>query len=138
MKSKPWARFPSDTWIAAEKSWLLAPFAGFVLLVFSGWWLIAWNFFFPTPVEQYMWRVCAVIQAAFGLYGGVYYILEGFRWHAAHDKLERQMPAPAVTTSISTLGATMATKVISTDSTLLVLSDSADAESQTHLQRSSD
>lgn len=138
MTSKPWDRFPSDTWIPAEKSWLLAPFAGLVLLVFSGWWLIAWNFFFPTLVEQYMWRVCAVVQAAFGLYGGVYYMLEGFKWHAAHEKLERQMPAPTVTTTISSPGATMTTKVISTESTLLVSSDSAEAESQTHLQMASD
>jgi len=137
MKSRPWDRFPSDTWISAERSWLLAPFAGFVLLVFSGWWLIAWNFFFPTPVEQYMWRVCAVAQAAFGLYGGVYYMLEGFKWHEAHDELERQMPASAVTTTMSSPGATT-TKVISTESALLVLSDSADAESQTHLQSASD
>ncbi|KAK0653058.1 hypothetical protein B0T16DRAFT_407361 [Cercophora newfieldiana] len=135
MNCKPWDRFPSDMWIPAEKSWLLAPFAGFVLVVFSGWFLIGWNFFFPSPVEQYMWRVCAVTQAAFGIYGGVYYMLEGFKWHAAHDKLEKQMPAATVTTtSTSTTKTTSETKDASTASTLLVLPDRVDVESQTHIE----
>lgn len=86
MTSRPWNRVPSDTWLPIEKSWLLASSCGVILLVFSFWSLLGWNFFYPTPAEQYLWRACAIIQAVGGIYGGTHYVIVGFRWHAAYEK----------------------------------------------------
>jgi hypothetical protein len=129
MRCKPWDRFPSDIWIPAEKSWLLGPFGGFVLLVFSGWFLLGWNFFFPTPIELWMWRVCAVVQAVFGVYGGLYYLIEGFKWHAAYEKMQRAIATPPPTATLTNTAAD-ATKVTSTESTLFILPSNVDAEAQ--------
>lgn len=89
MTSRPWNRVPSDTWLPFEKSWSLAPLAGAILLVFSFWSLLGWNFFYPSPAEQYLWRICAVIQAVGGIYGGMHYVIVGFRWHAAYEKAQQ-------------------------------------------------
>ncbi|KAK1754063.1 hypothetical protein QBC47DRAFT_385512 [Echria macrotheca] len=131
MKSKPWDRFPSDIWLPIEKSWLAAPFGGFVLLVFSGWFLLGWNFFFPTPHEQYLWRICAVVQAVFGVYGGLYYMFEGFKWYAAYEELQKQeLAAPPLRSMTSRAIAKAATKVTLAEQTIPV---NTDTESQSQL-----
>jgi len=65
------------------------PFCGVTLLVFSFWSLLGWNFFYPTPAEQYLWRACVIIQAVGGIYGGTHYVIVGFRWHAAYEKAQQ-------------------------------------------------
>lgn len=40
-------------------------------------------FFFATPIEQILWRVCASYHAIFGVYGYTYYYTEIFKWHKA-------------------------------------------------------
>lgn len=133
MTSRPWDRFPSDIWIPVEKAWLMVPFGVFVLLIFSGWFLIGWNFFFPTEIEQYMWRVCAVVQAVFGIFGGCYYLVESFKWHAAYEKIQKQTSRPSSSTSMTSPARTTGKKGTSTEMTLLPLSENADSESQLQL-----
>lgn len=60
---------------------ILFPFGAPVLLAFSAWFMIGWNFIFPTKIEQTIWRVFAVYHAVFGVYGGVYYLVEVLKWH---------------------------------------------------------
>ena len=133
MASKPWDRFPSDIWLPIEKTWLLAPFGGFVLLVFSGWFLLGWNFFFPMPVEQYLWRICAVVQAIFGIYGGFYYMIEGFKWHAAYEELQKQALVAPPSRSTTNRIIAEATKATLVEQTSVSLPGNADAESQLQL-----
>ncbi|CAI6339391.1 unnamed protein product [Periconia digitata] len=72
--TRPWDRFPSDTWLAADAQ--LAPLAAIVLIGFSFLFTLAWNFHFPTPTEKLLWRVCSIYHTAFSIYGGVYYLIE--------------------------------------------------------------
>lgn len=72
--SRPWDRFPSDTWLCPD--FTFSPIAILILLGFSGLFLIAWDFYFPTYTEQILWRVCSVYHALFSIYGGVYFFIE--------------------------------------------------------------
>ncbi|KAJ5633073.1 hypothetical protein N7490_009412 [Penicillium lividum] len=43
---------------------------GPIILLFSAMFLIAWNFHFPTPTEQLLWRIASVNTLVYGLFGG--------------------------------------------------------------------
>ncbi|KAL6403896.1 oxidoreductase [Ilyonectria robusta] len=77
IKVRPWDRFPSDLWICPDL--VFAPVAAAILVGFSVLFLPAWNFHFPTPTEQLLWRICSTYHAVFSLYGGGYYLIEMFR-----------------------------------------------------------
>ncbi|RAK82203.1 uncharacterized protein BO72DRAFT_420195 [Aspergillus fijiensis CBS 313.89] len=74
VRSRPWDRFPSDTWLRPEYKY--SPLAIIILLGFSALFLVAWDFYFPTYTEKVLWRICSVYNAAFSIYGGVYYFVE--------------------------------------------------------------
>ncbi|KAF3012861.1 hypothetical protein E8E14_010940 [Neopestalotiopsis sp. 37M] len=84
MNARPWNRFPSDMWLPPDLFY--TPYGCFVLLWFSASFLIAWNFQFPTAVEQQLWRVCSVYCAVFMIYGFVYYVIS---WHQWKKVIER-------------------------------------------------
>ncbi|KAI0490369.1 hypothetical protein F4859DRAFT_508170 [Xylaria cf. heliscus] len=84
VKARPWDRLPSDQWLPPDK--VLIPFGTFVLLLFSSSFLIAWNFYFPTKTEQWLWRGFATYHSVFVLYGGLYYLIEALRWERARAK----------------------------------------------------
>ncbi|CAJ2504975.1 Uu.00g123690.m01.CDS01 [Anthostomella pinea] len=56
------------------------PFGAAVLFFFSSSFLIAWNFYFPTPTEQFMWRAFGLYHSVFVVFGGVYYLIEAVKW----------------------------------------------------------
>ncbi|KAH8429471.1 uncharacterized protein LDX57_007133 [Aspergillus melleus] len=72
--SRPYDRFPSDTWLCPD--FVFTPLATCVLLGFSGLFLIAWNFHFPTYAEKILWRISSVYHAVFSIYGGFYFVVE--------------------------------------------------------------
>lgn len=74
VKSRPWDRFPSDTWFCPSWEPTIPVFLS--MIFFSILLLIAWNFHFPTPVERNIWRACGVYNVAWNFYGGAYYLLE--------------------------------------------------------------
>lgn len=87
--SKPWNRFPSDTWLCPSADWTLP--AIFVTLFFSIIFITGWNFHFPTTTEKILWRICSVYHAVFSLYGGSYYLIEMLKsWkrpsHSSHSR----------------------------------------------------
>ncbi|KAI0812140.1 hypothetical protein GGR55DRAFT_688163 [Xylaria sp. FL0064] len=95
VKSRSWDRFPSDQWLPPEKD--LIPFGSLVLLLFSSSFLIAWNFYFPTKAEQWLWRGFAIYHSVFVVYGGVYYLIEAIRWRRRRSKaLFKYRPAEVV------------------------------------------
>ncbi|KAK5658114.1 hypothetical protein OQA88_2670 [Cercophora sp. LCS_1] len=81
--SRPWDRVPSDSWIPIELSWVIATSGGFVLMAFSGWFLLGWNLAFPTTAELWVWRGAAIYHAVFGVTISLYYLIECMKWHAA-------------------------------------------------------
>lgn len=72
--SRPWDRFPSDTWLCPSFIWTIP--ATCVTVLFSLLFIAGWNFHFPTTTEKIMWRVCSVYHAVFSLYGACYYLIE--------------------------------------------------------------
>lgn len=72
--SRPWDRFPSDTWLCPSFAWTIP--ATCVTVLFSVLFIAGWNFHFPTNTEKIMWRVCSVYHAVFSLYGACYYLIE--------------------------------------------------------------
>ncbi|RAL17628.1 uncharacterized protein BO97DRAFT_381181 [Aspergillus homomorphus CBS 101889] len=77
VRARPWDRFPSDTWLCPDYKY--SPLALIILLGFSALFLVAWDFYFPTYTEKIMWRISSVYNAAFSIYGGVYYLIEMYR-----------------------------------------------------------
>ncbi|KAI1120294.1 hypothetical protein F5Y10DRAFT_290027 [Nemania abortiva] len=84
----PWDRFISEQWLPPEKVFI--PFGLLGLLFFGSSFLIAWNFYFPTKTEQWLWRASAIYHLAFIVWGGMYYIIESLRWDKARHKEERE------------------------------------------------
>lgn len=72
--SRPWDRFPSDTWLCPTFAWSIP--ASCVTILFSLLFIAGWNFHFPSTAEKILWRICSVYHAAFSLYGAVYYGIE--------------------------------------------------------------
>lgn len=72
--SRPWDRFPSDTWLCPDLTYTPIPIC--ILLGFSCLFLLAWDFYFPTYTEKVLWRICSVYHAIFSIYGGIYYFIE--------------------------------------------------------------
>jgi hypothetical protein len=77
ISSRPWDRFPSDTWLCPSLAWIFP--ASCVTVIFSILFIAGWNFYFPTPTERMMWRVFSVYHAGFSMYGASYYVIEMFR-----------------------------------------------------------
>jgi hypothetical protein len=75
--SRPWDRFPSDTWLCPSLVWIFP--ACCVTVIFSIMFIAGWNFYFPTPTERTMWRVFSVYHATFSIYGAAYYLFEVYR-----------------------------------------------------------
>ncbi|KAI1841681.1 hypothetical protein JX266_012146 [Neoarthrinium moseri] len=94
LTSRPWNRFPSDIWLPPDV--VYAPFGCFVLLWFSASFLIAWNFHFPTQVEQLLWRISSVYCAVFMIYGFGYYVISWYEWRkqTTTEKVPAQVQAP--------------------------------------------
>ncbi|KAK8169732.1 hypothetical protein IWX90DRAFT_188549 [Phyllosticta citrichinensis] len=92
IKSQPWDRFPSDEWLCPDV--LFAPLAAVVLIVFSILFLFAWNFHFPSKVEQLLWRISSVYHAFFCLYGGLYYLIEVLNCRRRAEFEEQERPQP--------------------------------------------
>lgn len=88
--SRPWDRFPSDTWLCPEFTYL--PFAVCIQLGFSGIFLTAWNFYFPTYTEKLLWRICSVYHAFFSVYGAIYFLIEMYRSKRPLHQAHRQHP----------------------------------------------
>ncbi|KAI0515448.1 hypothetical protein F5B22DRAFT_656120 [Xylaria bambusicola] len=84
VKTRPWNRLPSDQWLPPDQ--VLIPFGSLILLLFSSSFLIAWNFYFPTKTEQWLWRGFAIYHSVFVVYGGVYYLIEAIRWNKRKPK----------------------------------------------------
>lgn len=89
VKSRPWDRFPSDTWLCPSFAWTIP--ATCVTVIFSILFIAGWNFHFPTNTEKIMWRVCSVYHAVFSLYGASYYLIEMLKTkkrpsHSAHSR----------------------------------------------------
>lgn len=84
VNSRPWDRWPSDTFFAPEP--LLFPLAGIVCASFSASFLIAWNFYFPTWVERTIWRACATYNGFFACFGAIYFFVETMRFHWNFEK----------------------------------------------------
>ncbi|RYC63594.1 hypothetical protein CHU98_g2629 [Xylaria longipes] len=84
VKARPWDRLPSDQWLPPDN--VLIPFGSLVHLLFSSSFLIAWNLYFPTKTEQWLWRGFATYHSAFVMYGGVYYLIEALRWEKERAK----------------------------------------------------
>lgn len=87
--SRPWDRYPSDTWLCPSFAWMIP--ASCVTVLFSILFIVGWNFHFPTPTEKIMWRVCSIYHAVFSLYGATYYLLEAFKSkkrpsHSSHSR----------------------------------------------------
>lgn len=95
VKSQPWDRFPSDTWLCPTFGWAIP--ASCVTIIFSILFIAGWNFHFPTNVEKIMWRACSIYHAIFSLYGGVYYLVEmlNTRKNPAHSGHSRRHLHPA-------------------------------------------
>jgi hypothetical protein len=74
MRSLPWDRFPSDEWLSPDIRWALV--AALPLLGFSITLLLGWNFYFPTTIEKFLWRVCSAYHAFFSIFGMIYYCIE--------------------------------------------------------------
>ena len=72
--SRPWDRFPSDTWLCPDAE--LLPFGAAVPMGFSIIFLPAWSFHFPTGITSMLLRICSVYHAAFSIYYGAYYCIE--------------------------------------------------------------
>jgi hypothetical protein len=87
--TRPWNRFPSDTWLCPD--FIYSPVAICVLLGFSGLFLIAWNFHFPTYTEKILWRVCSLYHALFSVYGGVYFFIEMVRSRRRSSKSHQRL-----------------------------------------------
>ncbi|KAK3386897.1 hypothetical protein B0H63DRAFT_141938 [Podospora didyma] len=104
MKRRPWDRFPSDTWLPCERSWYIATPAAFVLLAFSMWFALGWNFYFPTTIERDLWHAFSIYHAVFGLYGGVYYLIEMLKWHREQNKSRERLGASRQVSSSSMTG----------------------------------
>ncbi|PYI31322.1 hypothetical protein BP00DRAFT_396510 [Aspergillus indologenus CBS 114.80] len=95
VRSRPWDRFPSDTWLRPHYKY--SPLAVIILLGFSALFLVAWDFYFPTYTEKVLWRVCSVYNAAFSIYGGIYYFVEMLRRgnHVNEPKPRVEIAEPA-------------------------------------------
>lgn len=78
IKSRPWDRFPSDTWLPLDM--VFVPFGTVVIFFFSASFLLGWNFHYPTDTERLLWHVFSVYHGVFVIYGGVYYLIEAIKW----------------------------------------------------------
>ncbi|KAI1419447.1 hypothetical protein F5Y12DRAFT_793767 [Xylaria sp. FL1777] len=98
LNARPWDRLPSDQWLPPEKA--LIPLGVLVLPLFSVSFLIAWNFYFLTKIEQWLWRGFATYHAVFVLYGGSYYLIEALRWEK-RSRVKTEVNVEAVTLEYS-------------------------------------
>ncbi|KAF3809571.1 hypothetical protein GCG54_00012857, partial [Colletotrichum gloeosporioides] len=83
MKKRLWDRVPPDIWFPAHPIFL--PLVFLVLGFFGASFLLAWNFYFPTRSEQLSWRIFASYHAFFILQGGLYYMVDVYKWHQRHN-----------------------------------------------------
>ncbi|ROT42542.1 hypothetical protein SODALDRAFT_326702 [Sodiomyces alkalinus F11] len=77
VRTVPWDRFPSDTWIAPE-GWII-PFGLLIQIPFSLAFLAGWDMHFPSEGEMWAWRACSIFHAAYSLLGTVYFMFGSLR-----------------------------------------------------------
>ncbi|KAK4649979.1 hypothetical protein QC762_0105320 [Podospora pseudocomata] len=144
IKSKLWDPFPSDEWLPAEKGSILL-FFSFIPVGIIIWFFAGWEFFFATPIEQILWRVCASYHAVFGVYGYTYYYTEIFKWRKAKTDSDKRCQyveaSPSETEEAVVMGEKTGDPVknltpvtatdISPDSKDNTKADNSDIESQT-------
>lgn len=85
IKKELWDRFPSDIWRPMELMYY--PLGGVFIVGFSVSFMIGWNFQFPTPTEQLIWRLAASYHMFFCLYGAFHWLYEDQKWHRAQKRL---------------------------------------------------
>lgn len=85
----PWDRFPSDTFLPLNGSFLLT-LPGILLfqIPFAISFFASWSRHFPTRAEQMIWRVCAVYHAVYTLFMTAYYIVGAHTGLLQHEKLQ--------------------------------------------------
>lgn len=85
IKQELWDRFPSDLWRPMEL--IYYPLGGVFIVGFSASFMIGWNFHFPTPTEQLIWRLAASYHMFFSLYGAFHWLYEDQMWHRAQKRM---------------------------------------------------
>ncbi|TDZ32394.1 hypothetical protein C8035_v012424 [Colletotrichum spinosum] len=85
VKSELWDRFPSDLWRPMELPYY--PLGGVFIVGFSASFMIGWNFHFPTPAEQLVWRIAASYHMFFSLYGAFHWLYEDQKWHRDQERM---------------------------------------------------
>jgi hypothetical protein len=70
----PWDKFPSDEWLPPDETFVVIFLSSIVLIAFSLSFSAGWHFYFPTPAERLLWRMCSVYHAVASLAGGIYYL----------------------------------------------------------------
>ena len=90
MSSTPWDRVPNDLWRPIDLD--LFPIAVLVAGGVSVAFVSAWNSYFPTPMEQLLWRIASVTHLILSLILGLYYIdgLLAFHWRAKRTEAQSQ------------------------------------------------
>ncbi|GKT94801.1 hypothetical protein Ct61P_12651 [Colletotrichum tofieldiae] len=86
IKQELWDRFPSDLWRPLELMYY--PLGGIFIVGFSASFMIGWNFHFPSPAEQLIWRLAASYHMFFSLYGAFHWLYEDQKWHRAQKRMQ--------------------------------------------------
>jgi len=96
VKHRPYDRIPSDIFLASGHRF--TAFLLFFVLSFSITFMSAWNFHFPTAIEQTLWRGASVYILFFGFWGSMtigawdYFLLRRKRAARSHSINEIALP----------------------------------------------
>ncbi|EFQ25936.1 uncharacterized protein GLRG_01080 [Colletotrichum graminicola M1.001] len=89
IKQDLWDRLPSDLWRPMELVYY--PLGGVFIVGFSASFMIAWNFHFPSPTEQLIWRLAAPYHMFFCLYGAFHWLYEDQKWHRDQERMRNSL-----------------------------------------------
>lgn len=88
IKVKPRDRIPSDIWLKPD--FRRESFSGVFILAFAITFMTAWNFPFPTSIEQTLWRAASTFNLVFSVFGGGYIML----WEYIIPKMQKSSAPP--------------------------------------------
>lgn len=71
LKRQPWRRYSFQSLDFPDMNMKWELFVGIFIGLYSGLFMIAWNAYFPTPIEKLLWRISSITCLLYGVFGSI-------------------------------------------------------------------